>query len=362
MAITLTTSAQVVGSNQDGGFKGELLAWYSDKSGNNATVHVALRVTFIDSNYAYYYGTNKNYTLNFNGTSSAQYSPSMNINEGVTMAERTQSVAGGSSISASGSWYSYNYGSFNINLSQTVNLPVFATKPATPTVSASTGTATTTSVTYGTTSFGTPNSGTVYLYGGTGSAPTGSITSKTTTGNSTFTHSGLASNTRYYYRARAYNNQLWSDYSSTVNAVTKAQAPTISFRSATTNTITMNFSVKADGGVYPKTLQYSLNNSTFTTYATFNSGSATSGTFTIMNLTAGTPYTIYTRVTTTAGTVNANSITVRTQQASYAPYPNNPNSANIAKQIKKLLAPRSGLARQVVKLYDSYNGKARRVL
>ena len=69
--ITLTTSPQEVGIANDGGFRVRLLAWYSNKSGNTATVHVKEEVTFIDSNYTHYYGTNKNYTLNFNGTSSA---------------------------------------------------------------------------------------------------------------------------------------------------------------------------------------------------------------------------------------------------------------------------------------------------
>lgn len=214
MAITLTTSAQVVGSAQDGGFRAELLAWYSNKSGNTATVHVSLRVTFIDSNYTYYYGTNKSYSLNFNGTSSAQYASNMQLNSPVTMAERTQSMSGGSTINASGSWYSYNYGNFSVGLSDTVQLPAFIIAPATPTLTIVNDNAHQNTITFGTTSFGNPSSGNIKLWRSTSSTFSSEtlLDTQTTTGPHTYVDTSRTADTTYYYRTRATNGSASSDY------------------------------------------------------------------------------------------------------------------------------------------------------
>ena len=95
-------------------------------------------------------------------------------------------------------------------------LPSGYVAPTTPTISA-TVSGTTATITYGTTSFGTPSTGTVTLYGGTATAPTTSIDTTNTTGNKTFSHTGLTPGTTYYYRARANNGQLDSNYSTEVS-------------------------------------------------------------------------------------------------------------------------------------------------
>ena len=92
--------------------------------------------------------------------------------------------------------------------------------PDTPTVTASTGFKSI-SVTYGTTSFGAPSSGTVSLYGGTSNNPTTVIDTYTQTGDKTFVMSGVLPSTTYYFRTRAFNGQKYSDYSSTVTATTQ---------------------------------------------------------------------------------------------------------------------------------------------
>lgn len=86
--------------------------------------------------------------------------------------------------------------------------------PTTPTISAVVN-GTSVTITYGTTSFGNPSTGTITLYGGTSANPTTSIASSNTTGNNTYTHTGLSPNTTYYYRTRATNGQLNSSYAST---------------------------------------------------------------------------------------------------------------------------------------------------
>ena len=203
--------------------------------------------------------------------------------------------------------YGYLSGSGNVQ----ITLPQAYTAPNTPTISASASGVNSVSVTYGTSSFGNPSSGTVYLYG-TASGSTSSITSKTSTGSSTYSHTGRTGNTRYYYRSRASNGQLWSSYSSEVSAVTLA--PALSAKSATTtgtNSIRVNYTTAADGGVYSKNIQYNIGNG-WVTGATVSSGSSTSGNFTISGLSTGTSYTINLRVNTSSGNTDSGSVSATT--------------------------------------------------
>ena len=95
----------------------------------------------------------------------------------------------------------------------TINFDPTYVAPTKPTISAVVS-GTSVVLTYGTSSFGNPSTGTVnLLYGTTSSTVTTQLESKTTTGNSTYTHTGLTPNATYYYRVRATNGQLlsWSD-------------------------------------------------------------------------------------------------------------------------------------------------------
>lgn len=212
--ITLTTTAQIIGTASDGGFRAELLGWYTNRSGNTAVVHVALRVTFIDSAYTVYTGTNKSYSLNFNGTASAQYAPAMNINAPAVVAERTQTMSGGSTVNASGSWYSYNYGNFSVGLSDTVQLPAFIIPPTTPTLTITNNNAHQNTIVYGTSSYGYPASGSVTLWFADNPDFTdeAQLDEQTITGPNTYVHENLTANTTYYYRTRATNGSATTDY------------------------------------------------------------------------------------------------------------------------------------------------------
>lgn len=107
------------------------------------------------------------------------------------------------------------------NLYGEASLPEVTIAPNVPTISGSNIDAFTNTITYGTASFGYPSTGTVTLYGSTDGTNWSELTSKTSTGNSTFTHSGILPNTTYYYRARAANGRAQSGYTSTLTITTK---------------------------------------------------------------------------------------------------------------------------------------------
>lgn len=232
------------------------------------------------------------------------------------------------------------------------------TAPNTPTLSTSVASDTQINITYGTTSFGNPSSGTVYLYGGTAASPTAQIASKTTTGNSTYNYTGLTNNTKYYFRSRAKNSQLWSNYSSDKTAVTLPAALGAMTASATGDTtIKVDYTTAAGGTEYTKNIQYSLDNSTWTTGATVSAGTATTGSFNITGLTPETTYTVYVRVNTTAGNSSASTANVTTP-ISYKLY----GSVNgKTKRIRKLYCSVNGKTKLVNKLYGSVNGKTKRI-
>ena len=122
----------------------------------------------------------------------------------------------GTQTSASIGWRSGD----GVTGSFTITFPAGYVAPNTPTISATATSPTTIDITYGTTSFGTPSTGTVYLYGGTSASPTTVINSKNTTGDSTYTFTGLSPETTYYFRSKANNGQLDSAYSTEVSVLT----------------------------------------------------------------------------------------------------------------------------------------------
>ena len=229
-----------------------------------------------------------------------------------------------------------------------------AQAPTKPTVSGTSG-VTSNTISYGTTSFGYPASGTVYLYGGTSSSPTTQLTSKTSTGTSSYTHSSLTANKRYYYRARAYNGKVYSDYSTEVSVYTKAAAPTISVSGVTAKTVTIAYSTSADGGAYYKYIDYSLDGTNWTQGAAITTSSATSGTFTITGLAPDTSYTIRTKIrTTAAGDTSGPTVTASTKPALYG------SVSGHAELVEKLYGSVNALGNPPIKgntTQQTYTGK-----
>lgn len=102
-------------------------------------------------------------------------------------------------------------GTTAIDVSKDVVIPT--QKPEQPEIKVEQTSATSVEVTYGTMSFGIPNTGTVTLYGDTSPNPTTVLDTQTTTGPHTFLHSNLTVGDTYYYRVIATNGQQSSDYS-----------------------------------------------------------------------------------------------------------------------------------------------------
>lgn len=235
----------------------------------------------------------------------------------------------------------------------------FADTPSTPTVSATLNDANTTAtVTWGTTSFGLPSTGSVYLYGGTTASPTNLLASKTTTGNTDYTYSPLASNTTYYFRASATNGILSSGYSSDISVTTKPAAPTITLGDVTQTTIDINWSTGADGNAANKLVQYSLDSgTTWVTMDTVTTGTASLGTYTIQNLTPDTHYTIQTRVYTTVGAATGATLTTKT----LATFKNYGSVNGVATPIVKWYGSVNGQTKQIAKMYGSEGGVTKRI-
>ena len=194
-------------------------------------------------------------TLNLGGTVYYDEDFANRVRNGIDVGDvysttYSRTVAGGGDRTVTWSAGSGIRSDFEGTWSKTVWFPDPYSPPNTPSISVSATSSTSVAVTYGTSSFGNPSTGTVYLYGGTANNPTTQIASKTTTGNSTYNHTGLTANTRYYYRARAYNGNQWSDYSGVASVNTPGIGPsdlTVSLDSYTTNSATFSVSISSYG-------------------------------------------------------------------------------------------------------------------
>lgn len=122
----------------------------------------------------------------------------------------------------------------------------------------------------------------------------------------------ITPNTAYYLTEWASNGATGTGNSAFTSVVTKANAPTVSLDSVSGDTATINYSAEADGGQYPKVVEYSLDDgATWQTGTTISTGAATSGSFTISGLVPGSQ-TVKTRVTTTAGSTLGDDLIINT--------------------------------------------------
>lgn len=183
------------------------------RSGNTVTLSgmsLAMTTRYTSTGSGSYWfevnGTRTSYTCTASGTSLGSHS----LNNTSFSVSTTQTSASVSWKSADG-----NTGSF------TVTFPSGATVPNTPTNSLVGYGAGSITVSYGTDSFGTAGAGTVRLYMATTSnfSDEIEIDSKTTTGQSSYTKTGLTHRNSYYFRSRATSTVGNSNYSTTLGPI-----------------------------------------------------------------------------------------------------------------------------------------------
>lgn len=196
-----------------------LQARYSNQSGNSATVRVRAVIT---NNAGYpWYGSNKGYNIQGNGY--VQYDATVNGGASFTTTEYSAgTLSGGGTMSL---WGTYSVmGSYSATASEVVVMPQFIIAPSTPVISVTNDNAHKNTITYSVSSFGYPASGNVKLYWANNPNFTSQtlLQTKTTTGQFTYSHTGLTADTTYYYRVIATNGSASSDYVSTNVTTRKA--------------------------------------------------------------------------------------------------------------------------------------------
>lgn len=281
-----------------------------DYSGTSATLAVQFRRT---SSYSGSW-SDSGAKLTFNGTTkSAAYSYSGTV--GTSWVTLKGNITG-YTVSTSGGTYNWSFTNPNggvLACSGTLTVPSQATAPTAPTISVAAASASQINATWGTTNLGTP-AGTVYLYNGTSSSPSNQISSKTTTGSSTYNNTGLTANTKYYYKATA-TNSAGSASSSVVNATTlPAGITSITGGSLTASSIVLTLVFASSGSALTTTAQISTNNSSWSDTSMTNV-QGTTKTYNITGLAANTSYTRYFRVHTSAGNSGVKSFTWATKPA-----------------------------------------------
>lgn len=154
-----------------------------------------------------------------------------------------------------------------------------------------------------------------------------------------------------YYSGLAARNSAGLYYYNGPSIITPCVPATITLDAAIDYSVTIAYSIVADGGYYDKTIEYSLDNGdTWTTAVTITGGAAQSGTFTITGLTPSTSYTLKTRAQTTAGTTNNTDLTFTTSAA-------NPqarlygSASGDTTRVASLYGPVSDVATRIIKLY-----------
>lgn len=369
MAITLTTSPQIVGRNEASTIRTYLYAWYDGQSGNSCTVHTRLTCICVGTTYT---GTNKSYFMRVGGYDSGilqwTYAP-LNANQEYTVAEASWSYDGGAQIYASAGFWSYVFGSADVGLGDAVYVPQFVSPPTGLSVSLRETYADGAKFRVSISSYGTPSGvsgryieaaicaqnsyGPTYKYNIAYNTTSSDITVTNASTRGTLT---IRPNTQYYYGGYATNTASGgASWKIQGQFVTKAEAPIVQFVSATPNSATLSYSVGADGGYHGRYVQYSLDGgNTWRTGATITDSAAKTGTFVINGLLSGASYTIQTRTLTSVGATNGESVSFDTLVSETDNENRCYGSVNgLARETNAIYGEAEGTARRVIRLYGA---------
>lgn len=370
---TLTTSPQEVGRNTEPVVGARLLAWYSDASANSAIVHLKLQAISQGGTYT---GTNKDYELTLDNTATGAvewtYAP-LPADTWVDVREITQTVAGGRTVNVSGKVWTYLHGDVWVS-GNTVTLPTFATAPTGLTISNLTPGIESFSADVSITSWGTNVGTNKYLelqcwtlgmnqprrYQ---TNTTGILSTNITVDNDgAYTQAygplTIVGNTEYTIGAYATNGNANTGSVNMGNATTLAYPAKLSDIILTNTSVEIDYAIRADGGKYDKTYEYSIDGGdTWTTFATVTGSSATSGSFNLTDLEPGVNYTIKHRVTSTAGTANGIDFTfaIPLKNKFYG------SVGGEATRVNKLYGSVNGETKEIKKLYMSVGGFTKRI-
>ena len=283
------------------------------------------------------------------------------------MSEVTWNYSGGDAIWASAGFWSYVYGNANVDLSETTYVPTFSTPPSGLSASVAEVYTNGAKINVSVSNYGNPSSasgryveGAIMnqsTYGGTYHYTTASnvssasvVVDNSSSGTASFT---IQPNKQYYYGVYA-NNTQQSASKVVGQFVTSINSPSFSIAGRTGTSATIRYSAAADGGYYSKTVQYSIDEGqTWSTGVVIASGNATTGTFTINNLTPGVEYTVMTRTSTPKTTIGGQTLVISDKTTKFYG-----SVEGEAKEITNLYASDSGVAKTVTKLYGSANGEA----
>lgn len=230
MAITLTSTYQELNAllYHNNTFNADMYVCIDAKctlqSGNTYKVDYRLRVA---QGYQYVpiSATSVNNSASLTGTGATSYSASggtftiSNVGNNNIAVISATGISGGTTVSVSGHYFmgNYNWGTpSGTNVTATALVPNSYQAPDTPEIRVVPNSATSVEITYGTMSFGNPNTGTVTLYGGTSPNPTTVLDTYSEEGYTQYSDTSLTTGTTYYYRAKAENAQVASGYSAEV--------------------------------------------------------------------------------------------------------------------------------------------------
>lgn len=206
---------------------------------------------------------------------------------------------------------SYLTGSVSCNVTLGSIGPTY-TAPSTPSVSISKSTSSAT-VSYSTSSFGNPSTGTLYLYG-TGSSSTSTVTSTSSRSSTYYFYPSYAGT--YYFRARAYNGQLWSSYSNEASVSFSATAPSSASVSGTVVSQTqINLNFSGSGGAFSSNTLYLYGGESTSNMQQLKSISSSSSSYSHTGLKAGTLYYYYAKYTNSIGSAQSSTVSYRTRYA-----------------------------------------------